>query len=91
LAATIAVRQYFTRSIAGTHIFDILKAKMAAKSKNGSSISGLFFVGCMFIGVGMGFFFGNIPVGALIGMGVGFLVMGIIRVYFSSKNEGSDD
>jgi hypothetical protein len=59
---------------------------MADSSKNSSSISGLFFVGCMFIGVGMGFFFGNIPVGALIGMGVGFLVMGIVRVYFSNKD-----
>lgn len=64
---------------------------MAATSKNGSSVSGLFFVGCMFIGVGMGFFFGNIPVGALIGMGIGFLVMGIIRVYFSTKKDGSED
>lgn len=64
---------------------------MAAKNKNGSSVSGLFFVGCMFIGVGMGFFFGNITVGALVGMGVGFLVMGIIRVYFSNKKDDSDD
>ena len=31
------------------------------------------FVGCMFIGFGIGFYIGNIPMGMFIGMGVGFI------------------
>jgi len=38
------------------------------------------FVACMFIGAGMGLMFDRPDVGGAIGMGVGFLVMGFIRV-----------
>ena len=38
------------------------------------------FLGCMFIGLGLGFIFDNIPGGILLGMGVGWLVQ-----HFSSK------
>ena len=31
------------------------------------------FVGCMFIGMGIGYYIGNLLVGMFIGMGVGFL------------------
>ena len=37
------------------------------------------FTGCMFIGMGMGMFFDNVAVGMFIGMGVGYVVMGIIK------------
>ena len=42
--------------------------------------AGLAFVACMFIGAGIGLLFGRPDVGGCIGMGVGFLLMGLIRV-----------
>lgn len=35
------------------------------------------FVGCMFLGMGLGLLFGHIPAGTIIGMGVGFIVQQI--------------
>ncbi len=37
------------------------------------------FVGCMFIGIGLGMLYGNTGAGALIGMGVGFILEALIR------------
>ena len=31
------------------------------------------FVGCMFLGIGIGFLIGELPAGAMIGMGIGFI------------------
>jgi hypothetical protein len=42
-------------------------------------LGGLAFVACMFIGAGVGLAFGRPDVGGAIGMGVGFLSMGIIH------------
>ncbi|MEM2194579.1 MAG: hypothetical protein QW534_09150 [Candidatus Methanomethylicia archaeon] len=42
--------------------------------------SGLLFVSLMFIGAGIGLLLGRPDVGGAIGMGVGFLLMGIVRI-----------
>ena len=42
-------------------------------------ISGLVFVGCLMIGFAIGLLTGNIPGGLFGGLGVGFVVMTIVR------------
>lgn len=42
-------------------------------------IGGLVFVACMFIGAGIGLIFGRPDAGGAIGMGVGFMLMAILR------------
>jgi len=40
----------------------------------------LFVPGCMFIGLGVGVIIKNAGAGVLLGLGVGFIIFGIIRV-----------
>ena len=40
------------------------------------------FLGCMFVGIGFGFLFEHIPAGAMIGMGIGF----ILQQLYSKSN-----
>jgi len=40
--------------------------------------SDLVFVGCLFLGLGTGMYFGNVAVGVLIGLGVGFITKAIL-------------
>ena len=47
------------------------------KSYNGAGSTA--YVGCMFIGMGLGYAFNNFLVGLFIGMGVGFIVMAALR------------
>ena len=49
------------------------------KSKKRNEVPGYFFVGCVVTGMGISFALGNMPVGLFIGLGVGFLTMGLVR------------
>ena len=42
------------------------------------------FLGCMFLGIGIGLYFGEAGIGVLIGLGVGFIIRG-----FYSKKENN--
>lgn len=46
---------------------------------NRSGVSGLVFVGCLMIGLAVGFLIGNIVAGLFMGLGVGFVGMAIAR------------
>ena len=52
---------------------------MSEEEKKGKDTSGLVFVACMFIGGGIGLLFGRPDVGGAVGMGVGFLLMAVLR------------
>jgi hypothetical protein len=44
-----------------------------------SGISGLVFVGCLLLGLAIGFLANNLVVGVIGGLGVGFLAMAAVR------------
>lgn len=50
-----------------------------AKQTNSYTASGTAFIGCIITGVGLGLVFDNPGAGAVLGTGVGFLVMSIMR------------
>ena len=49
-------------------------------------MNGSIFVGCMFVGIGIGMLFGETGVGTMIGMGVGFIVDRIYSKKWGSHN-----
>lgn len=60
---------------------------MSDKTKSGSAIGGVIFVGCMFLGAGLGMLFGKVAVGGAMGMGVGFIGMGLIWAVYKNREE----
>ena len=58
---------------------------MDEKKQNSSTIAGVVFVGCFLIGLGLGILYNLTVVGLFLGMGVGFVSMGIIWAYFKQK------
>lgn len=61
------------------------KHKKNKKEKTARSIGGLIFVACLFLGGGLGSMLGNVSIGGIIGMGIGFLAMAGIWIYYRSK------
>ena len=53
--------------------------KNKKEDKRGENI----FLGCMFVGIGLGFLFGHMPAGTMIGMGVGFIAQ---QLYSNNSN-----
>lgn len=49
------------------------------KKSRSSGIMGLFFVGCLLISIAIGIATGEMAVAFMIGLGVGFIAMGIAR------------
>ncbi len=58
---------------------------MDEKKQNSSTIAGVVFVGCFLIGLGFGILYNLTVVGLFLGMGVGFVSMGVIWAYFKNK------
>ncbi len=49
------------------------------KNEEASNLSWYIFIGCMFIGMGIGMAFGHTDTGVLVGMGVGFIAYAVIH------------
>ena len=60
---------------------------MKNKTQRAKLPFGLIFVGCMFIGMGLGQLLGATSVGMFIGMGVGFLAQAFVK--FNNKPQHS--
>ncbi|MGX7668322.1 hypothetical protein [Flavobacterium pedocola] len=52
---------------------------MESQNQNTNKIAGTIFVGCMFVGIGIGMYMHNTAVGTLVGMGVGFIASAIAK------------
>jgi len=54
--------------------------KKKDKSK-ADTVGGFVFVGPLMIGIGLGIYYNNTAVGALIGLGVGFIFFGLVKAF----------
>lgn len=54
---------------------------MDEQNKKKSTIGGIIFTGCMFIGLGLGLHYGVVTTGLFIGMGTGFIAMGLVWAF----------
>ncbi len=68
------------------NIFNLTTIIMDEKSKSNYKTGSFLFSGCMFIGLGLGMYFGEVATGVLIGMGIGFIAMGISTISDNRKN-----
>jgi len=59
---------------------------MKTTKNNSWMTSGILLPGCMFIGIGIGMLYNATPIGLFIGMGVGFISMGIVKLLKSNES-----
>lgn len=59
---------------------EVAVASESDKVKSRWEVSGIFIPGCLFIGMGVGWALGQFVVGLFIGLGAGFVLMGIARL-----------
>ena len=57
--------------------------KKKSESK-ADTAGGLVFVGALMIGLGLGIFYGNAAVGIFLGLGVGFILFGLVKAFMKS-------
>lgn len=55
------------------------------KKKTTEKVAGLLFVGCMFIGMAAGWYFGSLLIGLFGGMGLGFILMAVVKMSEATK------
>ncbi len=61
------------------------QAQKTDNKKETNKVGGLLFVGCMFIGMAAGFFFGNFTMYMFGGMGMGFIMMAVVHASQAAK------
>ena len=54
--------------------------KKKRKSK-ADTVGSFVFVGPLMIGIGLGIYYGNTAVGALVGLGVSFILFGLVKAF----------
>jgi len=55
------------------------------KKKETEKIGGLLFVGCMFLGMAVGFFMDKLVIGLFAGMGLGFILRAVVIANYRNK------
>ncbi|MCA9732323.1 MAG: hypothetical protein H6696_16260 [Deferribacteres bacterium] len=58
---------------------------MEKKTQSSSAIAGVLFVGSLFIGIGLGILYHEVVPGVLLGLGIGFVAMGLAWGIFREK------
>jgi len=53
--------------------------------KTAQKVGGLLFVGCMFLGMAAGWYFGRLTIGMFGGMGIGFIMMAVVWMSAANK------
>jgi len=51
------------------------------ESSKADTVGGLVFVGPLMIGIGLGIYYGITAVGVMVGLGVGFILFGIVKAF----------
>lgn len=56
-----------------------------AKESRGNQVGGIAFVGCILVGIALGILYSQAAVGTLLGVGIGFIVMAILKATLGGR------